>query len=40
MMGLFLPEDNLHAPDESFHLGVMRKGIAASERILERVAAG
>jgi acetylornithine deacetylase/succinyl-diaminopimelate desuccinylase-like protein len=37
-MGLFLPEDNLHAPDESFNLKVMRKGIAASERILERVA--
>jgi acetylornithine deacetylase/succinyl-diaminopimelate desuccinylase-like protein len=40
MMGLFLPEDNLHAPDESFNLNVMRKGIAASERILEGVAAG
>jgi acetylornithine deacetylase/succinyl-diaminopimelate desuccinylase-like protein len=40
MMGLFLPEDNLHAPDESFHLGVMRNGISASERILEAVAAG
>ncbi len=39
MMGLFLPEDNLHAPDESFHLGVMRKGIEASERILEGIAA-
>jgi len=38
MMGLFLPEDNLHAPDESFHLGVMEKGIQASERILEAVA--
>ena len=40
MMGLFLPEDNLHAPDESFHLGVMRKGMAASEKILEAIAAG
>lgn len=40
MMGLFLPEDNLHAPDESFNLNVMRKGIAASERILESVAEG
>ena len=40
MMGLFLPEDNLHAPDESFNLNVMRKGIAASERILEGVAEG
>jgi acetylornithine deacetylase/succinyl-diaminopimelate desuccinylase-like protein len=40
MMGLFLPEDNLHAPNESFNLSVMRKGISASERILEGVAAG
>jgi acetylornithine deacetylase/succinyl-diaminopimelate desuccinylase-like protein len=40
MMGLFLPEDNLHAPDESFNLNVMRKGMAASERILEGVAVG
>ncbi len=39
MMGLFLPEDNLHAPNESFNLNVMRKGIAASERILEGIAA-
>lgn len=38
MFGLFLPEDNLHAPNESFHLGVMEKGIRASERILEQVA--
>ncbi len=38
MIGLFLPEDNLHAPDESFHLGVMKKGIAASKRILWQVA--
>ncbi|MBC8010323.1 MAG: M20/M25/M40 family metallo-hydrolase [Burkholderiales bacterium] len=40
MMGLFLPEDNLHAPNESFNLNVMRKGITASEKILEGVAAG
>lgn len=39
MFGLFLPEDNLHAPNESFHLGVMAKGIQASERILESLAA-
>jgi acetylornithine deacetylase/succinyl-diaminopimelate desuccinylase-like protein len=39
MMGLFLPDDNLHAPNESFHLGVMEKGIRASERILEGLAA-
>lgn len=40
MMGLFLPEDNLHAPNESFNLTVMEKGMRASEAILERVAAG
>jgi acetylornithine deacetylase/succinyl-diaminopimelate desuccinylase-like protein len=39
LMGLFLPEDNLHAPNESFHLGVMEKGMRASEKILEAVAA-
>jgi acetylornithine deacetylase/succinyl-diaminopimelate desuccinylase-like protein len=39
LMGLFLPEDNLHAPDESFHLGVMEKGMRASEKILETLAA-
>jgi acetylornithine deacetylase/succinyl-diaminopimelate desuccinylase-like protein len=39
MMGLFLPEDNLHAPNESFHLDVMAKGMQASERILEAIAA-
>lgn len=38
MIGLFLPEDHLHAPNESFHLGVMERGIRASEMILERVA--
>ena len=26
MFGLFLPEDNLHAPNESFNLEVMKKG--------------
>ncbi len=40
MIGLFLPEDNLHAPDESFHLGVMEKGIRASMRILADLADG
>jgi acetylornithine deacetylase/succinyl-diaminopimelate desuccinylase-like protein len=40
LFGLFLPEDNLHAPNESFHLGVMEKGIRTSEMILERVARG
>ena len=38
MMGLFLPEDNLHAPNESFDLGILKNGIQASERILESVA--
>ena len=40
LMGLFLPEDNLHAPNESFDLNVMEKGIRASEKILEAVAKG
>ncbi len=40
MMGLFLPEDNLHAPNESFDLGIMEMGSQASEKILERVARG
>ncbi len=39
MMGLFLPEDNLHAPNESFHLGVMKKGIETSQRVLAALAA-
>jgi acetylornithine deacetylase/succinyl-diaminopimelate desuccinylase-like protein len=39
LMGLFLPEDNLHAPNESFNLDVMEKGMRASEKILEQVAA-
>ena len=38
MMGMFLPEDNLHAPNESFHLGVMEKGIRVSQRILRGIA--
>lgn len=39
MFGLFLPEDNLHAPNESFNLDVMKKGIATVERIFASVAA-
>jgi acetylornithine deacetylase/succinyl-diaminopimelate desuccinylase-like protein len=39
LLGLFLPEDNLHAPDESFNLNVMRKGIEVSERVLASLAA-
>ncbi len=34
MLGLFLPEDNLHAPNESFNLDVMRKGVETAKRIL------
>ena len=34
MLGLFLPEDNLHAPNESFNLDVMKKGIETAKRIL------
>lgn len=40
MLGLFLPEDNLHAPDESFDLDVMKKGIETTRRIFEAVATG
>jgi acetylornithine deacetylase/succinyl-diaminopimelate desuccinylase-like protein len=38
MLGLCLPEDNLHAPNESFSLGMMRKGIEVSRGILRSVA--
>lgn len=38
MLGLCLPEDNLHAPNESFDLGMMRKGIQVSRSILRSVA--
>lgn len=40
MMGLFLPESNLHAPNENFHLELMRKGIETSERVLAELAKG
>ena len=40
LLGLFLPEDNLHAPNESFKLSVMDKGIATSMRILAALAGG
>ncbi len=40
MFGLFLPEDNLHAPNESFNLDVMRKGSETIAKILAAVAAG
>lgn len=38
MLGLFLPEDNLHAPNESFNLDVMKKGIETVRRMLARLA--
>jgi acetylornithine deacetylase/succinyl-diaminopimelate desuccinylase-like protein len=38
MFGLFLPEDNLHAPNESFNLRVMQKGMAVSEKVLSALA--
>jgi acetylornithine deacetylase/succinyl-diaminopimelate desuccinylase-like protein len=40
MLGLFLPEDNLHAPNESFKLSIMRKGMAVSQKVLMALAAG
>ena len=40
MFGLFLPEDNLHAPNESFNLDVMRKGTETTKRMLEALANG
>ncbi|KXU37233.1 peptidase M20 [Cephaloticoccus capnophilus] len=38
MLGLFLPEDNLHAPNESFDLGIMQKGITTIETALRNMA--
>ncbi|MBS0633812.1 MAG: dipeptidase [Verrucomicrobia bacterium] len=38
MFGLFLPEDNLHAPNEGFNLDVMKKGITTTKRVLQAVA--
>lgn len=38
MIGLFTPKDNLHAPDESFDLGLMNKAIAAFEQIFTDIA--
>lgn len=38
MFGLFLPEDNLHAPNESFNLEVMKKGSETTRRMLALLA--
>ncbi len=40
MLGLFLPQDNLHAPNESFDLQILRKGAEVSEKALASLAAG
>ncbi|HYP18127.1 MAG TPA: dipeptidase [Opitutus sp.] len=34
LFGLFLPEDNLHAPNESFNLDIMKRGTATTKRVL------
>ncbi len=38
MVGLFTPVDNLHAPDESFHLGLMENAISTFEQIFKDIA--
>ncbi|MGF1452608.1 MAG: M20/M25/M40 family metallo-hydrolase [Opitutales bacterium] len=38
MIGLFCPEDNLHAPDESMSLNMIERGIAAYEQLFEAIA--
>ncbi len=38
MIGLFCPEDNLHAPDESMSLKMIHRGIACYEELFERIA--
>jgi hypothetical protein len=38
LIGLFTPADNLHAPDESFHLGIMENATSAFEIIFEDLA--
>ncbi len=40
MFGLFLPEDNLHAPNESFNLDVMKKGIETTRQMFAALAKG
>ena len=38
MLGMFTPESNLHAPNESFDLAMFEKGVDVSERVLASVA--
>jgi acetylornithine deacetylase/succinyl-diaminopimelate desuccinylase-like protein len=40
MMGFGLPDDNLHAPNEKFHLPNFYRGIEAVGRYLELLGAG
>jgi acetylornithine deacetylase/succinyl-diaminopimelate desuccinylase-like protein len=37
MIGLFTNEDNLHAPNESFHLGIMEKAIKSFESFFKEL---
>ena len=37
MIGLFTNEDNLHAPDESFHLGIMKRAIDSFEEFFKKL---
>ena len=39
MMGFGLPDDNLHAPNEKFHLANFHRGIESIIRFLENVGA-
>ncbi len=39
MMGFGLPDDNLHAPNEKFHIANFYRGIESIIRMLERVGA-
>ena len=38
LFGLFLPEDNLHAPNESFNLDIMKRGTETTKRVLLELA--
>jgi acetylornithine deacetylase/succinyl-diaminopimelate desuccinylase-like protein len=38
MIGLGLPEDSPHAPNESFHLDMLHKGMQSYEKIFARIA--
>jgi len=38
LLGLFLPEDRLHAPDESFHLGMFERGVKIYREMLRKLA--